>query len=453
MKTIRIRRRKITKTSKGTKTMKNKKTMKRRKGGENENNIGIEKEKIEEQGNEINDDNDKGVVIVNVKKEKNGCSITKNNNTNRYYFQQDGENIFSFTFNDKELLATGWYSKVYSCNKIGCSNKYSLKIMKKNDKNYEKEIKTEIAFLNIIKENDDLKRFALEYFYFCKTDVEYYLFTEKLDMNLHDYIYKDETETGYNDKDVSFICSELIKGLELFHTKYPIYHRDIQPKNIMIIKNKGKVVKVKYINFNQSCNDRKYKCNTIKEYKMFSSNDITLQNKDRFSLGLTIFELINKEHYYYVYHSRAEEEGKLTVRRIQSFFHNDFLDHYEKNRVDNTKRENQIIKLIEEINNSKGSNEEKLEYIPVGTLINYKSTENYKNIKYKYKSNFDKIQNLYNNGLDKMKKFINRDNTSNTIRLGNNEENDNFSSRKSDNKIYKNREKEENDNFGRESMI
>lgn len=379
--------------------------------GVNENSIIKEKEKTD---NEY---------------EKKCSIITDYNNPDyiEYFIIENNEHLFSFKENknkkDDNLLGKGGFSTVYICNKKNKTGdicgKYSLKRMKKKGNN-EEDIQRELAFLKLIKENKDLRRFALEYFYYCQTYVEYFIFAELLQMSLSTFIEKKDNPL-YNVSNVAFICSELIKGIKLFH-KYSLFHHDIKPSNIMLNIQENTVSKVKYIDFGLSCDNDKFFCQKAGTYRYWCplieqedslTNPVDLQKIDRFALGLTIFELINKKHYM-DFHDIEFTNGN----DIKNFFKFYLLNHYKLYKKYNTYEEDKIISWIKEKENKLKKNEEKLKYIPVDILINYDDFLK-EDDKTMMDVGIEKINYFKNKFKELINKYRYKNNNSNTIRLDN----------------------------------
>ena len=335
-------------------------------------------------------------------------TITDPNNDIIYEYKKSGtfinfvEKIFNIENNNYQKIGQGSFGTVQLCYKKENENEFckqaTMKIINKYDNdNY---ILKEISILKSFKDNEILKKYVLEYYFHCKTHKQYYIFMEKLDMNLIEYIEKSDL---YNVENNAYICDKLLIGLKLLHDK-KVYHRDIKPENIMITINNNKVNKVKYIDFGLSClninEDCKnfagtpiYMCPLIYE-KDNMIYHLILQKVDRFALGLTFFYLFNKYYYYDYYYSEIKNYIKKRYRKefyLEEFYNVDKKDKikffYSRNLIDSYEEFNKITK------NENNANENELQIINISEKNNYNYVKIFDLINYENKTLPELIKN------------------------------------------------------------
>lgn len=282
----------------------------------------------------------------------------------------NGNDKYSFFENDNEnnkLLGSGGFGQVSICNKNDCVYISLKKIKIKNPSKQEKEIE----ILKEIKNNEELKLYAVEFFFACQYKNEYYIFAELLTETLSQYI----NNANYNLENNAYICDKLLRGLQVFHDNN-LFHRDIKPANIMLTYKGNKVDKVKYIDFGLSCrNEKKNRKSDCEFYGgtekyicplMYSadlSNEDILVKIDRFALGLTIFYLLNKHTY------TKFIDG---VNNVNDFYKNDLFNHYNQH-YENNNVEKKLTNYIVNSNNGKV-------YVKIFDLINYNEIYDLKNL-------------------------------------------------------------------------
>ena len=317
--------------------------------------------------------------------------IIKENDTPTFSFKID-ETLTDQNTKTKNntLLGKGGFGKVFICNYIengvndaikSCiKDPICLKIMSKKLVK-PKDISKEIEIFKKINSVDELKKYGLEYKYFCETNLEYLLFTERLDMDLEQYV----KNSAYSKENNAYICDKLLRGLTAFH-KHGLYHHDIKPANIMITINDKKVEKVKYIDFGLSCNEINnyknnyknncsnygtpyYLCPLIIDTQLKYDNYIP-QKIDRFALGMTFFFLLNENNYFEYHKAHKNIKYKnLNQYDIYKYYEYDLINKYDEVNKKNIENEKDLMKYIEKHN--KPNDTEKYWYLPIYDLLNY----------------------------------------------------------------------------------
>ena len=304
------------------------------------------------------------------------CNIEYYEEENKYIIKENDLIKYELYKNDKNFLGKGSFGTVFLCDKINNNNKcnkISLKQIVINPKKIQ-ELEKEITILNLIKNNDELKKYGLEYFFVCKTLIHYYIFAELLHIDLKKFI---QNPNLCNIKNIAYICDKLLRGLEVFH-RNNLYHKDIKPENIMLTYNeKNEVNKVKYIDFGLSCisinNDclsytgtPYYMCPLLMNNKKYVYNPIKLQKIDKFALGMTFFYLFKKNVFVEYFGLKISTKIKLFQQYISIFnSENSLLQFLSKNKYD-VEEETEIIEYIKN---------KDYYYLPVLSLINYTSND------------------------------------------------------------------------------
>ena len=358
-----------------------------------------------------NGDIDDGEWMYDVYIPYKKCIITdKNNNLiedntefeiKKNYTIKENETVkYTFYFSEKPL-GEGGFGKVFLCEKNLCEKKI-VKIQDIQNKYLLKIVLKEVELLQRIQKMK-LNDYFVEQIYSCFFGNKHLIFMEKMDISLHDFIYKKDKNKKYmyyeyykNIENIAHICDQLLRGLKLLH-EANIYHKDIKPDNIMLtIDDKTKVVKkVKFIDFGISCDINKYICNgsgtpiymcplsfddNLKARKDLKDRS-DLQKIDRFALGLTFFELIYLENNLNYNKINLDHlDYNLALPIINNYYINNLLTNYKKN--EKNEKENELMKYISGENNKKITDEQTLQisaslsskkyYLPIYDLINYK---------------------------------------------------------------------------------
>lgn len=106
---------------------------------------------------------------------------------------------------------------------------YSMKKLKPED-DEEKSLVLQEAFLHLT----SIHRNILKYHTIYDYQDFLYILVEKHDGNLHDLV---KSQAGYiSEKAMSYICKEILKGLNYLHSNGRI-HRDIKSQNVILFKN------------------------------------------------------------------------------------------------------------------------------------------------------------------------------------------------------------------------